>query len=156
MTSKTVYKSDAWRRAISVACRKAQLLRFGTFDERFERKIERTDTCWFWTGGKDKDGYGLIKEKGKSLSAHRVALEKKLQRPLRPGYFSCHSCDVNACVNPDHLFEGTVQDNTDDRVAKGRGATGDRHGLRLHPERFDRGEGGRFVSMDERRDIALI
>jgi hypothetical protein len=32
----------------------------------------------------------------------------------------CHRCDVKLCVNPDHLFLGTRQENADDAVAKGR------------------------------------
>lgn len=35
----------------------------------------------------------------------------------------CHKCDVPACVNPDHLFIGSSDDNNKDRAAKGRTVT---------------------------------
>jgi hypothetical protein len=47
-------------------------------------------------------------------------LAEKLGRPIRKGYLACHTCDVRACINPDHLYEGTVTDNNRDTVRRGR------------------------------------
>jgi hypothetical protein len=50
-------------------------------------------------------------------------LEAKLGRDLRPGSGALHTCDNPACIRPDHLFEGTTQDNMRDMARKGRGNT---------------------------------
>lgn len=55
--------------------------------------------------------------------AHRVALEIRLGRKLLPGLVACHTCDVDNCVNPDHLWEGTQEDNLKDMRDKSRAST---------------------------------
>lgn len=80
------------------------------------------DGCWLWTGQKRKDidgGYGLIKIDGRITRAHRVSYET-YKGPIPEGLFVCHTCDVPLCVNPDHLFLGTLQDNNLDMYMKGR------------------------------------
>ena len=76
--------------------------------------------CIIWMGAKTSDGYGLRSIDGKKLYVHRLALEKKLNRPIHEGYCSCHTCDNPACINPDHLFEATQSENLADMKAKGR------------------------------------
>jgi HNH endonuclease len=60
-----------------------------------------------------------IAEEGKinspQIRLHRLVLERKLGRPIRPGFHALHHCDNKRCVNPDHLYEGTHKDNMRDR-----------------------------------------
>lgn len=37
-----------------------------------------------------------------------------------PNLFALHSCDIRRCIEPNHLFSGTAQDNTNDMISKGR------------------------------------
>jgi hypothetical protein len=62
--------------------------------------------------------YHTIKIDGKKYKAHRLALERKLGRPIKPGFHALHHCDNPSCVNPDHLFEGTDKDNVRDRMQR--------------------------------------
>lgn len=87
--------------------------------------VDKTENCWIYTASRTKDGYGKFsffdKEIGKQRTsrAHRLSYELK-NGPIKQGLFVCHKCDNPPCVNPDHLFLGTVQDNADDMVSKGR------------------------------------
>lgn len=80
--------------------------------------------CWEWKGSK-KNGYGhtIIGSRTdgtrKSIAAHRLSYETFVG-PILDGMEVCHRCDNPCCVNPEHLFLGTRQDNVDDREAKGR------------------------------------
>jgi hypothetical protein len=89
-------------------------------DLRFEQKIDRTETCWNWTGGLQTIGYGQIIHNGRKTLTHRYALEKHLGRPLTSGMVVMHSCDNRRCVNPAHLKEATQKENVDDMIRKGR------------------------------------
>lgn len=77
--------------------------------------------CWPWTAFRDKDGYGRFScSHDECVPAHHYILELKLGRPLKNGYLACHHCDWPPCCRPEHLFEGTPKDNTQDMLAKGR------------------------------------
>jgi hypothetical protein len=85
----------------------------------FERKFRVTPGCWLWTAKLDKRGYGFSKHDGKKLGAHRHSYILYVG-PIPEGMFVCHRCDNPTCVNPDHLFLGTREDNIDDMLKKGR------------------------------------
>lgn len=53
------------------------------------------------------------------MGAHRYAFEVHVG-PIPQGLYVCHTCDNRRCINPEHLFLGTHQDNMDDRERKGR------------------------------------
>lgn len=84
--------------------------------------------CWRYTGGLNGAGYGNIWDEGRTRSAHVVSFEIH-NGPVPEGLSVLHSCDYKPCINPDHLFAGTTQDNIDDMINKGRdGFKGVRNG----------------------------
>lgn len=86
--------------------------------------------CWLWGGHTDKDGYGTIYHKTNDgfRRAHRYSyFLYKSEHPKE--HCVLHTCDNPICVNPDHLFLGTNQQNTADRHSKNRNAKGAKHGM---------------------------
>lgn len=99
----------------------------GTPIERFWQKVDKTPgqgpqgTCWTWQGYRMPPyGYGVFGFEGKVVKAHRWIYEQ-LNGPLGD-YCACHTCDYPPCVRPDHVFKGTLKDNSQDCIAKGRRA----------------------------------
>jgi hypothetical protein len=91
--------------------------------DRMMLRVNKTATCWLWTGAHLEKGYGRmsVPVEGKTVvrSTHRIAWEL-YHGPVPDGMLVCHRCDTPACVNPDHLFLGTHSDNHRDSYQKGR------------------------------------
>lgn len=86
---------------------------------RWESKVERSPSCWFWTGAISRSGYGNFWTGESYVSAHRWSYEHFVG-PIPEGLDLDHLCRVRNCVNPAHLEPVTRQEN----LRRGREARG--------------------------------
>lgn len=98
--------------------------------DRFFSKIKKTDSCWIWESD-IQNGYGYfqvrVNKKTKKIYAHRyswIIANGEIPEKL----CICHTCDNRICVNPLHMFLGTLKDNRRDCVEKNRQAKGEKIG----------------------------
>lgn len=106
--------------------------RGGMFGLADKQLVGNRDTgCWEWPGVQSKEGYVRVSWSGVTCSVHRLVYDA-IYGPIPEGMFVCHRCDNRSCVNPDHLWLGTHDDNMADMVAKGRSARGVHHGRYKH------------------------
>lgn len=92
-----------------------------TIKERLEfySKKDLETGCVNWTSGVDRYGYGRISISRKRRLVHRIAYEE-IHGPISRQVLVLHKCDNRTCINIEHLFLGTQQENLADMYRKGR------------------------------------
>lgn len=96
-----------------------------TSEDKFHASYipEPMSGCWIWIATIQTQGYGMfcIRENEYRLATH-VSWELEHGKPFPSPLHALHRCDNPPCVNPDHIFIGTHQDNMADMLRKGRAA----------------------------------
>jgi hypothetical protein len=97
-----------------------------TRERLFWVKVNKTETCWLWTGSrtgrrKQYGNFGIGNPQ--SILAHRWSYET-IYGPIPTGMQIDHVCRVTLCVRPDHLRAVTNKQNHENIVAQRRSQTG--------------------------------
>jgi HNH endonuclease len=86
------------------------------------KKSEKDEStgCRIWTGdGKTSSGYGRI-DISKKRYVSSVLSYMEFHRVTSLDKMVCHKCDNPLCIEPSHLFLGTIRENMNDAQKKGR------------------------------------
>ncbi len=130
--------------------------------ERFWKNVDKkgVDECWPWTASANGDGYktgggyGQLQKNRKKLKAHRISYEIHNGK-IPDGKWVLHSCGKSLCVNPNHLYIGTHQDNVNDKQLHGTQNRGTTHyKARLTEEQVQEIRWFLFVDKIPREEIA--
>ena len=80
--------------------------------------VDEVTGCILWQGCTAGKGYGVIHFEGRQMYIHRLAYS--IEYPNEKLDVIRHSCDTPNCWRIEHLFNGSTQDNVDDKVLKKR------------------------------------
>ena len=81
--------------------------------DKFWSKVNKTESCWLWTGKID-DGYGRTCMVYGSTSLYLVhrAVFAIFNEPIKSKMVIDHLCRVRNCCNPEHLRQVSHSQNT--------------------------------------------
>lgn len=80
--------------------------------------VETKNGCLEWQGA-TRDGYGVAMSKKGTCIVHRFVYNALVEH-VQDDLCVLHKCDNRKCINPDHMFIGTRQENMVDMIEKGR------------------------------------
>jgi hypothetical protein len=103
-------------------------------EDRFWSKVDKTETCWLWTGSKKPCGHGQCWVNGQLRLSHRVSWILS-GKTIPEGHVIRHKCRSKNCVNPEHLETGTQAENNADMIRDGTSQRGTKqHNVKLTEE----------------------
>lgn len=89
-------------------------------------RVRKKTGCWLWQGLRvGKKHYGRLRRVPRKVPgvhgrAHICSYLRAHNLPRVPkGMYVCHHCDTPHCINPEHLWLGSNQENQIDAVNKG-------------------------------------
>lgn len=99
-----------------------------TVEQRFNQKVEKTESCWNWVGSKGSHGYGEMRINGNNNLAHRVSYERHIGS-IPIGKEIDHICHNRSCVNPAHLRVTTTKQNAENHQGATRASSSGMRGV---------------------------
>lgn len=82
--------------------------------------VNNETSCWECTSHHATKGYPKITRFGKHVKLSRYVFELFNKRKIKDDLHILHSCDNRHCINPDHLSEGTNDQNIAEKLERGR------------------------------------
>src|SRR6188474_3073353 len=78
-------------------------------------------TCWLYKGAQEHGGHCKVRWKGKKVFIHRLSAHLHWGFNMDSDVLILHKipCMNPNCWNPEHLYEGTHQDNVNDMLVLG-------------------------------------